>query len=167
MIGTTKSADVNYLLEKRVLSRFSAQFVYIPPSIASDICVALSKRLTLPVGFGGQCGAGNKLNSSGTTAGRDSAASSRYSAYRNRYNAQIISCFGAVPVQEDCQATSAARAATCPNKAKDDTSDSDEEDGEREKEGARAGPGSGVTGAARGSLYDDILFCVENGSSLK
>jgi hypothetical protein len=161
MIGTTKSADVNYLLEKRVLSRFSAQFVYIPPSIASDICIALSKRLTLPSDFGGQCSGDKKSTSTSTKADRKSVASSRYSSYRSRFNAQIVSCFG--PVPKDSQETSytRVRAAAGPNHIEDDTSDSDEEGGK----GARQEPES--TGAVRGALYDDILFCVENGSSLK
>jgi hypothetical protein len=159
MIGTTKSADVNYLLEKRVLSRFSAQFVYIPPSIASDICIALSKRLTLPSDFGGQCSGEKKSTTSGTKADRSSSASSRYSSYRNRFNAQIVSCFG--PIPKDPQGNSYSRAVPGPNKIEDDTSESDEED----ENGARQECES--TGAVRGSLYDDILFCVENGSSLK
>lgn len=161
MIGTTKSADVNYLLEKRVLSRFSAQFVYIPPSIASDICIALSKRLTLPSDFGGQCRGENKSTSSSRKMDRNSSRSSRYSSYRNRFNAQVASCFGSVP--KDSQDIGYTRAVSSLNQTEDDVSNSDSDsDGGK---GARKGCES--TGTVRGSLYDDILFCVENGSSLK
>lgn len=159
MIGTTKSADVNYLLEKRVLSRFSAQFVYIPPSIASDICIALSKRLTLPSEFGGECRGEKKSTSSSRKIDRDSSRCSRYSSYRNRFNAQIASCFGSVP--KDSQEVSHTRATSTPNQTEGDVSDSDSDGGQ----GARQECES--SGAVRGSLYDDILLCVENGSSLK
>lgn len=48
VVGTTTKAHLSVLLEKRVLSRLNAQFVYMEPAGGDEICDILKRRLTLP-----------------------------------------------------------------------------------------------------------------------
>ena len=176
MIGTTKSADVNYLLEKRVLSRFSAQFVYVQPSLTPDICLALAKRLTLPQSFTNRNGqSGENILTSGSDPS-EVERNEKYSNYRNRFNAQTLSCFGSIPVVESVSSSSDEslehRGKGAKNKEgeggeketeqSDDASDSEDDDDEKPIEKPKS-----TTPSVRGTLYDDIQCCVEDGSSLK
>lgn len=157
LIGTTKSADVNYLLEKRVLSRFSAQFVYIPPSNATDICAVLSTRLTLPEEI--KC---FKSNDSSTKRRviDNSSIKERYSKYRDKFNKHIQLCLGAVTANNSGLSSSGSGGVSskAPSKELADQSD-DECDAITSSSSSRS--------FERGSLYDDILCLVEDGSSLK
>ena len=169
MIGTTKSADVNYLLEKRVLSRFSAQFVYVPPSLTPDICLALAKRLTLPPSFVNRSGqSGENVSSSGSDPS-EVERNEKYAKYRDKFNAQTISCFGSIPMEESVSSTSSEAVEHRVGEEEgggeeeavqlDDVSDSDDE--KAIEKPIFTAP------SIRGSLYDDIQCCVEDGSSLK
>jgi len=48
VVGITPCAHLNSLLEKRVLSRLNAQFVYVPPVSGEDVLKELRRRLRLP-----------------------------------------------------------------------------------------------------------------------
>ena len=160
MIGTTRSANVNYRLEKRVLSRLNAQFVYIAPSSAKDICGALSQRLSLPSKFGRENGC-------------DSATRlSIYNEFRLRFNTEVERTFGSTPQISDTQFQK--NIAESPvNKVGNEsmhlnasiTKDIDDEDEEvREENDTRK---RGVDEMCVGTVYDDVLQCVENGNSLR
>jgi hypothetical protein len=159
LIGTTKSADVNYLLEKRVLSRFSAQFVYIPPSNATDICAVLSTRLTLPEEI--KCFESNDSSTKRRVID-NSSIKERYSKYRDKFNKHIQLCLGAVSASNSGLSSSGAGSggvtSKAPSKELADQSD-DECDAITSSSSSRS--------FERGSLYDDILCLVEDGSSLK
>ena len=71
VIGCTPCAHLQYMLEKRVLSRLNAQFVYVPPATGEDVCDVLARRLTLNL-IGG----------------------STEQAYRKQFNAKIRALFG-------------------------------------------------------------------------
>ena len=157
LIGTTKSADVNYLLEKRVLSRFSAQFVYIPPSNATDICAVLSTRLTLPKQI--MCFQGSDSSTKRRIID-NSSINERYSKYRDKFNKHIQHCLGAVSASKSCLSPSSSDSRGISVK----TSEKDL-DGQSDDESNTITGGS--TTFERGSLYDDILCLVEDGSSLK
>lgn len=47
VVGLTPCAHLNSLLEKRVLSRLNAQFVYVPPVTGDDVIAELRRRLCL------------------------------------------------------------------------------------------------------------------------
>lgn len=149
---------MNYLLEKRVLSRFSAQFVYIPPSNATDICAVLSTRLTLPEEI--KC-----FESSDSSTKRrvidNSSVKERYSKYRDKFNKHIQLCLGAVSASNSGLSSSGAGSGGVSVKAplKDLADQSDDE--------CDAITSSSGRTFERGSLYDDILCLVEDGSSLK
>ena len=169
MIGTTKSADVNYLLEKRVLSRFSAQFVYVPPSLTPDICLALAKRLTLPQSFENRSGQSGDNVLPSVSDPSEEERNEKYSKYRDRFNAQTISCFGSIPKEESVSSSSSKAVIHRDGAGEedgggeeeqlDDASDSDDEKTVQKPKSAAP--------SIRGSLYDDIQCCVEDGSSLK
>ena len=148
---------MNYLLEKRVLSRFSAQFVYIPPSNATDICAVLSTRLTLPEEI--MC-----FKSSESTTKRriidNSSVYERYSKYREKFNKHIQLCLGAVSTSNISPSSGGSGSGGVRTK----TSSMDLADQSDDECNAITG---GCTTYERGSLYDDILCLVEDGSSLK
>ena len=148
---------MNYLLEKRVLSRFSAQFVYIPPSNATDICAVLSTRLTLPK----QILCYESSDSSTTRRIIDnSSINERYSKYRDKFNKHIQHCLGVVSASKSCPSSSSSSSMRISVKA----SEKDMEGQSDDESNTIAG---GSTTFERGSLYDDILCLVEDGSSLK
>jgi Cdc6-like AAA superfamily ATPase len=47
VLGCTPCAHLQYMLEKRVLSRLNAQFVYVPPATGQNVCDVLSNCLQL------------------------------------------------------------------------------------------------------------------------
>ncbi len=51
-LGCTPCAHLQNMLEKRVLSRLNAQFVYLSPASGEDICRTLAERLTLQINVG-------------------------------------------------------------------------------------------------------------------
>ncbi len=71
VIGCTPCAHLQYMLEKRVLSRLNAQFVYVPPATGEDVCDVLARRLRL-----------------------DMTGDSTEQAYRKQFNAKICVLFG-------------------------------------------------------------------------
>lgn len=159
MIGTTRSANVNYRLEKRVLSRLNAQFVYIAPSSAKDICGALSQRLSLPSQFGNETGCENAIRLS------------IYNEFRLCFNAEVERTFGSTshvsdsPFRKDIMEIPASRLGdgsthlyASKNKSNDD---------EREVRGENNTRKRGIDEITVGTVYDDVLQCVENGNSLR
>ena len=148
---------MNYLLEKRVLSRFSAQFVYIPPSNATDICAVLSTRLTLPEEI--MC-FGSSDSSTKRRVIDNSSISERYSKYRDKFNKHIKLCLGVVSASNlglPCSSSS-SKGISAKSSSKDVADQSDDD--------CNTITGGSMT-FERGCLYDDILSLVEDGSSLK
>lgn len=144
MIGTTRSANVNFRLEKRVLSRLNAQFVYIAPSSAREICGALSQHLSLP----------------------SASEKERSCLFRRRFNAEVERTFGPRPRRSDLlfSLDSAYSVISEAGEERIDLHLIREEDNEDRESGDRK---RGADEISVGTVYDDVLQCVENGTSLK
>jgi hypothetical protein len=73
VLGCTPCAHIQYMLEKRVLSRLNAQFVYVSPVSGRNVCDVLATRLQLPI------------------TGDDTEQE-----YRKCFNARVMEMFGSV-----------------------------------------------------------------------
>jgi hypothetical protein len=73
VLGCTPCAHLQYLLEKRVLSRLNAQFVYVPPASGQNVCDVLARRLMLDI------------------TGNDTEQN-----YRKQFNKRVVELFGKV-----------------------------------------------------------------------
>jgi hypothetical protein len=83
VIGLTPCAHLNSLLEKRVLSRLNAQFVYVPPVSGSDVLAELSRRLTLPAD------AEADANVDGNADSSEAGKVQGFAEYRAQFNARL------------------------------------------------------------------------------
>ncbi len=73
VIGYTPCAHLQTMLEKRILSRLNAQFVYVAPATGPEVCESLSQKLTL------------SMNKTHDDAEID---------FRQRFNAEVVALFG-------------------------------------------------------------------------
>jgi len=85
VIGLTPCAHLNSLLEKRVLSRLNAQFVYVPPVSGSDVLDELSRRLMLAADAEADVDAD----------GSDAGSVQGFAEYRTQFNARLEAMLGA------------------------------------------------------------------------
>lgn len=93
VIGLTPCAHLNHMLEKRVLSRLNAQFIYIPPASGFDVVAELRRRLLLPKNDDRKSEFSHILeNRSDTTV-----EPAGFDKYREQFNGIIETIF---PVQE-------------------------------------------------------------------
>ncbi|KAJ1438347.1 hypothetical protein B484DRAFT_211863 [Ochromonadaceae sp. CCMP2298] len=85
IVGVTDHADVNTRLEKRVISRLNAQYVFLPCASGLDICESLSKMFALPETEDGAREGGGGVGGPGRGVSR---------AFAVQFNAQVHSLFG-------------------------------------------------------------------------
>ena len=159
MIGTTRCANVNFRLEKRVLSRLNAQFVYIPPSSAKDICGALSQRLSLPSLFADQKDPKNQ-----SQKGLQIQQSGRN--FLHRFNSEVERSFGPIFEVFPCNTSNSSSSGDTQPGGAGDIDEDDNTDGNG-KDNRKATGRKRVRDDAMGTLHDEIKIRVEDGCSLK
>ena len=138
---------MNQQLDKRVLSRLNAQYVFIPPISARQVCEFMSEHLTLPSTF---------------VRGYNDGDSKLYMVH---FNNNIVKAFGPIPVESPPSSSSSTAVSdqTFDEDASSDEGESNYEDTDEDKDEKDK---EEIYAQENGSkLYYEILEAVQHGSS--